>query len=105
MDISLELVFQMMLHIPSMLQQVLQQTQVSLDLFLEVRPPFLLGGQTLHTSAFYAYAIDDITLANAVANEILAIVNTNDFTTPFWNASDTLRWDSDNSMWIQSGKM
>ncbi|NRD19964.1 T9SS type A sorting domain-containing protein [Winogradskyella eckloniae] len=63
------------------------------------------GGQTLHTSALYAYAIDDISLANIVINEILAIVNANDLYTTFWNESNTLRWDTDNALWIQTAKV
>lgn len=63
------------------------------------------GGQTLHTSALYAYAIDDIDLANTVIDEILSIVNTNNLYTTFWNESNTLRWDSENALWIQTAKV
>jgi len=63
------------------------------------------GGQTLHTSAIYAYAIDNVNLANTVADEILAIVNTNNLYTTYWEESNTKRWDADNDLWIQTAKV
>ncbi|MFI1772456.1 hypothetical protein [Thalassobellus citreus] len=63
------------------------------------------GGHYLHTTAVYAYAIDDQTLANSVASELLEIVNSNDLYTSYWNNSHTLRWDSaPEALWIQSSK-
>lgn len=62
-------------------------------------------GQTLHTTAIYAYAVDDIKLANIVAKEILEIVESNDLYTPYWNNSKSYRWDTDNQLWIQTAKV
>ncbi|MFS4416965.1 Ig-like domain-containing protein [Maribacter sp. 2307ULW6-5] len=62
-------------------------------------------GHNLHTTAVYAYAVDDVKMANAVASEILAIVNTNDLYTGYWNNSHTLRWDNQpENHWIMASK-
>lgn len=58
--------------------------------------------QWMHTTAVYAYAMDDVSLANIVASEILATVNANNLDTPFWTTSDTLRWDAEHSLMIQT---
>ncbi|WP_298487933.1 Ig-like domain-containing protein [uncultured Maribacter sp.] len=61
------------------------------------------SGHSLHTTAVYAYAVDNVNLANIVANEILAIVNTNDLYSPYWNSSNTIRWDNtEDQLWVQA---
>ncbi|MFS4482702.1 Ig-like domain-containing protein [Hyunsoonleella sp. 2307UL5-6] len=62
-------------------------------------------GQYLHTSAVYAYVMEDTNLANAVAKEILETVNANSLDTPFWNNSSTVRWDAKFSLWVQTSKI
>ncbi|GAL71328.1 hypothetical protein JCM19302_1005 [Jejuia pallidilutea] len=62
-------------------------------------------GQYLHTSAIYAYVMDDVTLANAIANEIIETVKNNSLNTAFWNNSNVLRWDTENALWIQTSKI
>lgn len=62
-------------------------------------------GHSLHTTAIYAYAFDDVKMANAVAEELLAIVNSNDLYSPYWNTSNSIRWDSTNDqLWVQCSK-
>lgn len=62
-------------------------------------------GHSLHTTAIYAYAIDDVEMANAVAKELLAIVNSNDLYSTYWNTSNSIRWDSTNDqLWVQCSK-
>ncbi|MRX63325.1 Ig-like domain-containing protein [Maribacter luteus] len=76
----------------------------------EFRPQFsnvntiAFEGQNLHTTALYAYAIDNIEMANTVITEILGIVSSNDLNTSFWNNSSSIRWDSDFGGWILCGK-
>ena len=79
----------------------------------EVRPTFgavhdiINSGQILHTSAVFAYAINDIDLANIVAIEILAITETNDLYSQFWRdvITNNIRWDSGAfDGWIQAAK-
>ncbi|MFI1771010.1 hypothetical protein [Thalassobellus citreus] len=58
--------------------------------------------QWLHTTAAYAYALDDVSIANTIATEILAYVGANDLNTTWWNDSSTYRFDADYSLWIQT---
>ena len=62
------------------------------------------GGQTLHTTALYAYAMDDVYVANVVAAELFAIVRENDLHTSYWNDSFTRRWDVDDNLHVISTK-
>ncbi|GGD03591.1 Ig-like domain-containing protein [Hyunsoonleella pacifica] len=62
-------------------------------------------GQYLHTSAVYAYVMDDVNLANAIANEIVETVKTNPLNTAFWNNSNVVRWDTEYALWIQTSKI
>jgi hypothetical protein len=64
-------------------------------------------GQILHTTALYAYAIDDITIANVVVEEILGTITSNNLATSFWTntLASKMRWDGDQfNGWIQSAK-
>ena len=61
-------------------------------------------GQPLHTTALYAYAIDDVSMANVVATEILGIVGVNDLNTAYWDTTATARWDLA-FFWTRSAKM
>ncbi len=63
------------------------------------------SGHSLHTTAVYAYAIDDVSIANTVATELLGTVDANDLYTSYWNNSSTLRWDNeDENHWVMSTK-
>ena len=79
----------------------------------EFRPTFgaandiINSGQILHSTAVFAYAIDDIELANAVAIEILEITESNDLHSQFWQdvVTNNIRWDSGAfNGWIQAAK-
>ena len=79
----------------------------------EFRPTFgaanniINRGQILHTTAVYAYAVDDIDVANIVATEILATINNNDLYSQFWAdvIANNTRWDGgDFNGWIQAAK-
>lgn len=67
-------------------------------------------GQSFHTTALHAFATDNVSNANVVATELLAIVNATDLNTTFWNDSGSLRWDdllaadSGSAMWGRTGK-
>ncbi len=63
------------------------------------------NGQNLHTSAFQAYALDDVTLANLIVTEIFGTVNANDLTTTYWTTSGSIRWDATDDLWIQCAKI
>jgi len=61
------------------------------------------SGHTLHTTAVYAYAIDNMSLANTVASELLAIVKANNLYTTYWNSSNSIRWDNtEEQLWVQA---
>ena len=79
----------------------------------EFRPTFgganniINRGQILHTTAVYAYAVDDVNVANIVATEILATINNNNLYSQFWLdvIADNTRWDGgDFNGWIQAAK-
>ncbi|WP_282124608.1 hypothetical protein [Algibacter mikhailovii] len=61
-------------------------------------------GHYLHTTAVYAYAVEDVKMANVVATELLGSVKANSLYTSFWK-NNTFRWDSTNDqMWVQASK-
>lgn len=92
------------------IKQTIEDTKTFTSNPSEYRPFFGDGsaphssGQSLHTTALYAYAIDSVELANIVAEELIGIVNNNNLYTTFWTNSETVRWDSDFNGWIQTAK-
>jgi len=42
-------------------------------------------GRVLHMAALYAYAMDDVGVANNVADELLGTINSNDLSDDFWS--------------------
>lgn len=63
-------------------------------------------GGSLHRSALYAYALDDVNVANAIATEILGTFNDNSLTTNFWlNTAANSHWGNEYSLFVQSAKV
>lgn len=60
-------------------------------------------GRELHMSALYAYALDDVQVANVVATEILATFQSTDLNDDFW--STTPNYSTDNDLFIQTAKI
>jgi len=59
--------------------------------------------QIIHYAALFAYAYNDVTVANAVMSEFLATVNANDMSDPFWATAPNFGIDWD--LWLQSASM
>jgi len=60
-------------------------------------------GKALHMTALYAYAMDDVEIANVIAEEILNTFINNSLADPFWTTSPN--FSTDNSLFIQSAKI
>ncbi|WP_157961197.1 hypothetical protein [Lutibacter citreus] len=43
------------------------------------------GGEIIHQAGLYAYAMEDVEIANVVAAELLETINMNDLKDPFWD--------------------
>ena len=59
-------------------------------------------GEIVHMVGLYAYAMDDIDVANVVASELLGIINMNDLKDSFWN--NTHKFSTEYSLFIQTAK-
>lgn len=59
-----------------------------------------VGRQKFFQAAVYAWANDDQDMANKIAREILAVVEVNDLSDPFWTSG--VNWSNKNDLWIQS---
>ncbi|NJB35401.1 hypothetical protein [Croceivirga sp. JEA036] len=59
--------------------------------------------QYMHHSAVYAWAMEEVNLANHIIKEILSTVSENAFNTSFWNSKPN--FDFEYSLWVQSSEM
>ncbi len=65
-------------------------------------------GVQMHTSAVYAWALKNETIANIVANELLEIITATNLYDAYWVSAESpvnKRFASDDDLWIQVGKV
>ncbi len=60
-------------------------------------------GQIVHKAGLYAYAMDDVEVANVVSTELLQTVNSNSLNTPFWSINH--KFSTEYSLFIQTAKV
>ncbi len=59
-------------------------------------------GELIHMAALYAYAMEDVEVANAVASELLGTCNSSDLSDSFWSAG--YNFSTEYSLFVQTAK-